>query len=1005
MKNWLIAQESYLLQIAVKEQSMKPSSELFEDISSSEDYVVVETLSEEISHEEPELVSLNDGISENEVDDSGSESESDSSDSSDLPYYEQAIEDIKKGDRYPCMICTMDMDFSCSMYACKSCFRVFDYECISEWAAKSVAKNLDKSWKCPNCLAFSKKVPLAGRNTCWCGKTVNPEPNILEPNSCGQTCDARICIHGCNKACHLGPHPTCMASVRKRCLCGKESKNMFCNESRKIKGSYQCSKVCDLTLPCGFHKCTRRCHRGPCGECPQIISGELKCFCGLESKTSMPCADVHVTKKSRNARGSIWIGTFACSNVRTVEFACKNHSFTERCEAPPSISGKVPCRLSPKLLTTCPCGKTPLLAMDIARTSCTDPVPTCENQCGRPLKCGKHLCPFICHTGPCMDPCLSIDKVKCACETKQFTKPCRFEDTPRCQTKCESLMSCRRHRCTERCCSGKSAARNREKKIFLAKDKLDESLVEAKHICLKPCNRLLACGQHSCRQKCHPGSCPPCLESDSNDLVCPCGSTLVPAPVRCGTTLPPCRHPCVRTRMLKMECGHKPMPHACHPLDMPCPGCTAPVFRRCKCGKSDKVRTLCFQDDVSCGMPCGKTLQNCHHKCQKTCHVSQACQTVCQQVCRKSRYSCNHTCAARCHGLSKCPDIPCKQMVTQTCTCQRLRRVLPCGATESSSSAGEAEIPCTEDCEVARRHLELMEAFGVRKTETGLSSVGAISNLVGKVNTYEELLIPFSELTLSVYGKHPEWCTQIERALSGLMSNKAKLSLHFKPMPAPKRSFIHELAKAYGLYSESQDKDPKRSVYVKKTHISCEPSISLEEAFPLYEKFNNYQREKRKKEMKSSTTHKLVNYPTANFRTATPKLAEFNGILIKNVFTGVTELDISEALAIYFKTTLISNPQFRLLETGDAIAYPELYGEVSVNVENDIKRLVGHFDVLVRDKFLAEGSTLCKVETALVAISSSIDVSQELSDSFNDAKSSVTDVSGLLTADPSAPKE
>ncbi|CAI5104801.1 BBT_HP_G0131780.mRNA.1.CDS.1 [Saccharomyces cerevisiae] len=79
------------------------------------------------------------------------------------------------------------------------------------------------------------------------------------------------------------------------------------------------------------------------------------------------------------------------------------------------------------------------------------------------------------------------------------------------------------------------SAIRRKKNLFRTQDLLDESLVEAKHICLKPCNLTLSCGIHKCQRKCHPGKCPPCLESDSNDLVCPCGKTVVPAPVRCGT--------------------------------------------------------------------------------------------------------------------------------------------------------------------------------------------------------------------------------------------------------------------------------------------------------------------------------------------------------------------------------------------------------------------------------------------------------------------------------------
>lgn len=150
--------------------------------------------------------------------------------------------------------------------------------------------------------------------------------------------------------------------------------------------------------------------------------------------------------------------------------------------------------------------------------------------------------------------------------------------------------------------------------------------MEAKHICLKPCNLTLSCGIHKCQRKCHPGKCPPCLESDSNDLVCPCGKTVVPAPVRCGTKLPTCNHPCIKVVRGESTCGHKPMPHTCHSLDVSCPPCTETVFKPCKCGKKTKVRTVCFQTDVSCGIKCGIPLSYCYHTCQKTCHLPGNCQ-------------------------------------------------------------------------------------------------------------------------------------------------------------------------------------------------------------------------------------------------------------------------------------------------------------------------------------------------------------------------------------------
>lgn len=359
----------------------------------------------------------------------------------DQPYYEKTVKEIEKGDRYPCMICTVEMDFTCHMYACPDCYRVFDFECIREWALKSTQKSVSKTWKCPNCYFERKEVPMKNRPTCWCGKSVQPEPNPLNPNSCGQTCDAQICEHGCSSICHLGPHPTCMRMVQVKCNCGKKNKSVFCHEAGKFVDSFICDSPCGLTLPCGIHKCQRKCHSGICGECPESIYGTINCYCKLESKPSLKCTEVRIEGRSRDSSGNKWVGAFSCENIRTVEHSCKKHSFAEPCKAPPSISGQVPCPFSPRTLKTCPCGRSPLREMDVSRSQCTDPIPTCDSVCGKMLRCGKHKCPFKCHTGSCMEECLCTDKVKCSCHARQFIVPCKFQEKARCNTKCEASFN------------------------------------------------------------------------------------------------------------------------------------------------------------------------------------------------------------------------------------------------------------------------------------------------------------------------------------------------------------------------------------------------------------------------------------------------------------------------------------------------------------------------------------------------------------------------------------
>lgn len=895
-------------------------------------------------------------------------------DEHELAYYERAVLEIARGDKYTCMICTVEMDYTCQMFACEGCYRVFDYDCIREWALKSTKKTVDRIWKCPNCYRVNHRVPPSGRPTCWCGKVVKPEPNPLDPNSCGQTCDAPTCPHGCTKQCHLGPHPQCERTTTIRCRCGKHSREAFCHELASMKGKqrFQCQEKCGLPLACGVHTCERKCHAGLCGSCPAKLHAKdeehrFKCYCGLESKDSIDCKDVRIAGDlCKNQTGESWIGAFACGQLRKLDYRCHQHSFVEPCRPSPSISGKLPCPYSPKLLKTCPCGRTPLKELGKPRKSCTDPIPNCDSICGKKLACGKHTCPFLCHNGPCMDPCSQVDVKSCACHQKLFSVPCQFHSEPRCNVKCESLMSCRRHRCPERCCSGRPDAERRRKTAYSSRELLDESLVESQHICLKECNLKLSCGIHTCHMKCHPGKCPPCLESDSNDLVCPCGKTVVEAPVRCGTKLPPCRYPCIRVVEGTYPCGHKPMPHTCHPLSEPCPPCTAPVFKPCKCGKKTKVRTLCFQNDVSCGTTCNKQLEGCPHSCQKSCHLPGECQKTCKQVCNKKRLHCQHKCRVPCHGNGECPDLPCTISVPVHCECGLTESFVTCGAHSEAVSKQETTVlPCTEECEINKRHLQLREAFGISDSSDPASRdrTASVENIAAIASTFEELELPYSEQALNTFAKQEAWCTQIEGILNKFMTETEKTSLHFKPMKPAQRVFVRELAKSYNLYSESQDREPKRSVFIKKLDNgdSARPTISLADSLVVFQTFKQIEKEKKVQKMESQTTTRLINFPSVE--EAKLECAKNNAFLLKNLSTSTTEEDLVRLFAEHLKPTLVKNPHYKMMASDKkAFIYPEDFADISTNVERDLEALVGHFDYICKENFIGDGVELCYID-------------------------------------------
>lgn len=897
----------------------------------------------------------------------------------DLLHYERAIREIARGDSYQCLICTVEMDHQCQMFACRKCFRVFDYDCIREWAIKSTGSTKDATWKCPNCSVSSKRVPAKNKATCWCGKVVNPDPNALSPNSCGQTCNARICPHGCTQMCHLGPHVSCSRTKMIKCRCGKNRKAVACMEAKKLIGKYRCDEPCGKLLRCGKHTCKRKCHDRDCGPCPEKVVGTqeepLLCYCGNSRLNSMRCKDIKVPKPlkySVNSRGDRWIGSFKCNATRTIKYSCGYHSFQEPCIAPPSLNKKRACPYSPKKMKTCPCGRTKLNNLSVKRESCKDPVPTCDSICNKLLSCGKHRCEFQCHEGDCLDPCIRFERTRCSCEQSIFITPCGFHGKPKCNLKCESNMSCRRHKCAERCCAGRPAAQRRKKMFLNKQDINDESLVEAEHICLKECSRTLSCGKHNCTMKCHPGKCPPCLVSDSEDLVCPCGRTVVEAPVRCGTSLPSCPYLCIKVIRNDSSCGHTPLAHPCHPVDTPCPPCTAPVQKPCHCGKRNDVRTICMQNDVSCGLLCGKKLPNCHHSCQKSCHKVGECQARCKQVCGKQRENCEHSCPKPCHGSVSCPDLPCTRLVEVTCNCGRITDKVVCGAT--SNKAGEARgktLSCDDECFIVQRNNRLKEAFGMLDSNaTHNSELNHLKQLVSVANTYAELELPFTEPIMAAYRRSPAWCESIEQELDSLVKSSQRASHHFKPMKASQRDFVHELAKSYGLYSESQDREPKRSVFVmKKGDIIRAPAVRLADAYPLYESFKLHEKNQKKTEnarppaQSSSTSTASDSILVAP---VVPSPASMNGLIVRQISEGVTIEELQVMFADALSKTLIIDPQYEFL-TGaqDILIYPANYKDATQNVERDLRALVGHFQYLCLDNLVAKKVELCRVEDSI----------------------------------------
>lgn len=274
------------------------------------------------------------------------------------------------------------------------------------------------------------------------------------------------------------------------------------------------------------------------------------------------------------------------------------------------------------------------------------------------------------------------------------------------------------------------------------------------------------------------------------------------------------------------------------------------------------------------------------------------------------------------------------------------------------------QLPCDEECERVKRCAQLKDALGLG--EKGDSSAVTTESEALVASSFEELGLPFKEAVMSIYSRQQRYCDSIESILNNFIDDGRKSSLHFKPMRPPQRHFVHELAKAYQLYSESQDPEPKRSVYVKKelNGESGKPSISLQEALPIYQAFKQREKESKIRRYEMQSVTNLVNF-VPKFE-PTVELAKSNGFLIRNVTQGTDEEDLERIYGEHLRPTLVKNPIYRILSDRNiALIFPESYLDVTVNTERDLERLVGHFDFICKEMFIGDGVELCQVDEYL----------------------------------------
>lgn len=799
----------------------------------------------------------------------------------------ESSENQLKTNTLECMICCDNIHRTQPIWYCMDCYNIFHLKCAIEWCNKSIRTRNESmasaqypslgqssgplrgssginsqqtpggstsyeqersnsvEWPCPACRKVLHFRP--GKYKCFCGKVVRPEVNRhLTPHSCGQLCGRKRpnaeCPHDCNSMCHPGRCNPCTLSCRKTCHCGKESKEVRCSVE---VGS--CGQICGKPLNCGEHTCAKACHSGTCSPCDMVLS--IKCYCATE-ETQERCD----SKSSRRRNKG-----FSCDKICDKILDCGKHRCAQRCHPGPGCSS---CKLLSANIKTCPCGSTSIKSSILnARSSCTDPLPTCGNKCNRNLICGpdksRHKCQRKCHVGSC-PPCKLKSSVRCQCSSSTRTIDCSLmfervvEDdqvyfkqtryTFNCETRCNTPKNCVRHRCQNKCCIANKDSSSRL------------------HVCDQKCNKKLACGQHNCMETCHPGQCGDCTNIGWEELRCHCGGSTMYPPIPCGAKPPTCHRACRRAH----DCGH-PVKHECHDDTELCAPCTVFVKKSCFCGADSKDSVYCYKPGYSCGRACKKQLSCRQHTCKRICHENE-CETpnsrgaiICSQPCPVPRYICKHPCAFPCHGKTPCPVSDCKRIIEISCNCgNRTERIechkltrdvdnrnkmamlsmnrpnqdsvivdlssKPSVGPSTQDNASKKRLDCDESCSIYKRNKALAEALDIAQPDLKPASTFGEDPLKllkeATAHDYKFVSATYSSLTKFIK--------------SAKESDKRFIFMQFPPTDNLRREVIHELAFHFSCTSESRGEEPQRHVVVRAyKNKSVVPDFTIEQLLPV----------------------------------------------------------------------------------------------------------------------------------------------------------------------------
>ena len=503
---------------------------------------------------------------------------------------------------------------------------------------------------CPPCSHFG---PV---QSCFCGKKMVSrkcvDTNYESGWSCDEVCgDVMPCgEHICSRPCHEGLCGACEVSLQAQCYCGKERRSIPCCERQDRKtsrhksedgsisewnGLFDCKRACGRPFDCGKHRCQKPCHPqdGEVCHCPYSPDLVDRCPCGKSNLAEL------LPSPRETCEDSIPNCTKQCLKLLSCGHTCQ-----QVCH----LGGCMPCLQ--RMEISCRCGRTKSLTichqgydeppqcmrmckaiLNCSRHECGDhccsgerkaaerqatkrklrPLGAahlvdegfeaehiCTRVCGRPLKCGNHTCPELCHKGPCGTCREAIfHDISCNCgkTVLQPPLPCGTAPPP-CRFECERPKNCGHPRIPHSCHLDNETCPKcpfLEPKVCLCeKNTLKNQPCWLSEVrCGEVCGKKLKCGLHFCRKQCH-------RRGECEDLGKKCQQVCRKAKKACG-------HPC------EADCH---APSSCLE-DKPCQN---KMMITCECQRlKQEIKCLASKDGegntkkiLSCDEECARLARN-----------------------------------------------------------------------------------------------------------------------------------------------------------------------------------------------------------------------------------------------------------------------------------------------------------------------------------------------------------------------------------------------------------